>query len=85
MASRRHHNAGLAARDRCSIRRSFFTCDLTCGSLVGIIIVLLFFWLIGPGVVMGAELNAALAVTTEEEEAIKQHLEAQRRKMLWAD
>lgn len=39
---------------------SFFTYDLTYGSLAGIMIALLFFWLVGLGVVIGAELNAAL-------------------------
>ncbi|MEO1730902.1 MAG: YihY/virulence factor BrkB family protein [Pseudomonadota bacterium] len=41
--------------------RSFFTYNLTYGSLAGIMIALLFFWLVGLGVVIGAELNAALA------------------------
>lgn len=35
--------------------------DLTYGSLAGVMIVLIFFFMIGLGVVMGAELNAALA------------------------
>ena len=35
--------------------------DLTYGSLAGVMIALLFFFLVGLGVVMGAELNAALA------------------------
>jgi membrane protein len=39
----------------------FFTYDLTYGSLAGIMIALFFFWLVGLGVVIGAELNAALA------------------------
>lgn len=43
------------------ILRSFFTYDLTYGSMAGIIIALFFFWLVGLGLVMGAELNAALA------------------------
>jgi membrane protein len=34
---------------------------LTYGSLAGVIITLLFFWLIGYGLVIGANLNAALA------------------------
>lgn len=34
---------------------------LTYGSLAGVIIALLFFWLIGLGIVIGAHLNAALA------------------------
>jgi len=45
-----------------------FTYDLTYGSLAGIMIALFFFWLVGLGMVMGAELNAALAETPEEEE-----------------
>ncbi|OYW47190.1 MAG: ribonuclease BN [Sphingomonadales bacterium 12-68-11] len=48
--------------------RSVFTYDLTYGSLAGIMIALFFFWLVGLGLVMGAELNAALAETPEEEE-----------------
>ena len=48
--------------------RSVFTYDLTYGSLAGIMIALFFFWLVGLGMVMGAELNAALAETPEEEE-----------------
>jgi membrane protein len=35
--------------------------DLTYGSLAGVMVVLIFFFMIGLGVVMGAELNAALA------------------------
>ena len=35
--------------------------DLTYGSLAGVMVVLIFFFVIGLGVVMGAELNAALA------------------------
>jgi membrane protein len=44
--------------------------DLTYGSLAGVIIALIFFFVIGLGVVIGAELNAALAETplpTEEQ------------------
>ena len=40
---------------------SFFAYNLTYGSLAGIIIALFFFWLVGLGLVIGAELNAALA------------------------
>ena len=47
--------------------RSFFAYNLTYGSLAGIIITLLFFWLVGLGLVIGAQLNAALAETPEEE------------------
>ncbi|KPP95459.1 YihY/virulence factor BrkB family protein [Erythrobacter sp. HL-111] len=43
------------------ILSSFFAYDLTYGSLAGIIIALFFFWLVGLGLVIGAELNAALA------------------------
>jgi membrane protein len=35
--------------------------DLTYGSLAGVMVVLIFFFIVGLGVVMGAELNAALA------------------------
>lgn len=47
---------------------SVFSYDATYGSLAGVMIVLFFFWLVGLGMVMGAELNAALAETPEEEE-----------------
>jgi membrane protein len=40
--------------------------DLTYGSLAGVIVALIFFFIIGLGVVIGAELNAALAETPEE-------------------
>ncbi|MEP3052158.1 MAG: YihY/virulence factor BrkB family protein [Erythrobacter sp.] len=43
------------------ILRGFLTYNLAYGSLAGIIIVLFFFWLVGLGLVIGAELNAALA------------------------
>ncbi|MEL6529447.1 MAG: YhjD/YihY/BrkB family envelope integrity protein, partial [Pseudomonadota bacterium] len=43
------------------ILRSFFTYNLTYGSLAGIMIALFFCWLVGLGLVIGAELNAALA------------------------
>ncbi|MGN3974565.1 YihY/virulence factor BrkB family protein [Tsuneonella sp. SYSU-LHT278] len=48
--------------------RSFFSYDLTYGSLAGIMIALFFFYLVGLGMVIGAELNAALAETPEEAE-----------------
>lgn len=47
--------------------RSLFSYSLTYGGLAGIMIALFFFWLVGLGVVAGAELNAALARTPEEE------------------
>ncbi|MEE4153389.1 MAG: YihY/virulence factor BrkB family protein [Erythrobacter sp.] len=43
------------------ILSQFFVYDLTYGSLAGIMVALFFFWLVGLGVVIGAELNAALA------------------------
>ncbi|MGY6550799.1 MAG: YihY/virulence factor BrkB family protein [Erythrobacter sp.] len=43
------------------VLRYFLTFDLTYGSLAGIMVSLFFFWLIGLGLVIGAELNAALA------------------------
>jgi membrane protein len=48
--------------------RSFFRYDATYGSLAGIMIALFFFYLVGLGFVIGAELNAALAETPEEAE-----------------
>ena len=39
--------------------------DLTYGSLAGVMIALIFFFIVGLGVVMGAELNAALAETPD--------------------
>ena len=43
------------------VLQTFFTYDLTYGSLAGVMIALFFFWLVGLGMVAGAELNAALA------------------------
>ncbi len=40
---------------------SIFAYDLNYGSFAGIMIALFFFWLVGLGMVLGAELNAALA------------------------
>jgi membrane protein len=47
----------------------FFAYDLTYGSLAGVMIALFFFWLVGLGMVVGAEMNAAVAVSPEEEDA----------------
>lgn len=52
-----------------AVLRNFFTYNLTYGALAGVMIALFFFWLVGLGVVIGAELNAALAETPEEEMA----------------
>ena len=52
--------------------RHLFTYDLTYGSLAGVMIALFFFWLIGLGMVVGAELNAALAETPEEQDLVGQ-------------
>jgi len=52
------------------VLRAFFAYDLTYGSLAGVMIVLFFFWLVGLGMVIGAELNAALAETPEERAAL---------------
>ncbi|QFT76300.1 YihY/virulence factor BrkB family protein [Erythrobacter sp. THAF29] len=50
------------------VLREFFTYNLTYGSLAGIMIALFFFWLVGLGLVIGAELNAALAEPEREGE-----------------
>jgi len=49
------------------VLRMVVSYDLTYGSLGGMMIALFFFWLVGLGMVAGAELNAALAETPEEE------------------
>ena len=55
-----------------AVLRSFFSYDATYGSLAGIMIALFFFWLVGLGMVVGAELNAALTVTPEERDMVGQ-------------
>jgi membrane protein len=52
--------------------RFVFKYDLTYGSLAGVMISLFFFWLVGLGVVTGAELNAALAESPEERDMLGQ-------------
>jgi len=52
------------------VLRMFFRYDLTYGSLAGVMIALFFFWLIGLGIVVGAELNAALTETPEERDML---------------
>jgi membrane protein len=54
------------------ILRYFLSFDLTYGSLAGIMVTLFFFWLIGLGVVIGAELNAALARAGDGSEPAKE-------------
>jgi membrane protein len=54
------------------VLRRFFAYDLTYGSLAGIMIALFFFWLVGLGMVVGAELNAALAESPEERDLLGQ-------------
>lgn len=51
------------------VLHAFFTYDLTYGSLAGIMIALFFFWLVGLGLVIGAELNAALAEPESDQNA----------------
>lgn len=50
--------------------RSLFHYDATYGSLAGIMITLFFFWLVGLGMVFGAELNAALAEPPVERDLV---------------
>ncbi len=49
-----------------ALLRLFMDYSLTYGSLAGVMIALFFFWLVGLGIVVGAELNAALAQSPEE-------------------
>ena len=55
-----------------AVLHTFFKYDLTYGSLAGVMIALFFFWLVGLGVVVGAELNAALAESPEERDMLGQ-------------
>ena len=52
------------------VLRNFIAYDLTYGSLAGVMIALFFFWFVGLGMVAGAELNAALTVSPEEQEML---------------
>lgn len=61
-----------------AVLRSFFSYDATYGSLAGIMIALFFFYLVGLGMVVGAELNAALAESPEEQNLIGQADERRR-------
>ena len=49
------------------VLRTLFAYDLTYGSLAGVMIALFFFWLVGLGLVVGAELNAALAAVRDQD------------------
>lgn len=68
----------LAAYALPKVLRNFFVYDLTYGSLAGVMIALFFFWLVGLGMVVGAELNAALAVSPEERDILGQSKMASR-------
>ncbi len=60
------------------VLRTVFAYDLTYGSLAGVMIALFFFWLVGLGLVAGAELNAALAtMPASETETTAARAEAQ--------
>lgn len=61
----------------------FFTYDLTYGSLAGVMIALFFFWLVGLGMVVGAELNAALAESPEEQDMLGQADDRERANEAW--
>ncbi|WP_395392377.1 YihY/virulence factor BrkB family protein [Novosphingobium sp. BL-8A] len=55
------------------VLRNFIAYDLTYGSIAGVMIALFFFWFVGLGMVAGAELNAALTVSPEEQEMLAGH------------
>ena len=57
---------GLVSTALPVLLRGLFKYDLTYGSLAGVMISLFFFWLVGLGMVTGAELNAALAIPAQE-------------------
>lgn len=52
--------------------RTLFQYDMIYGSLAGVAITLFFFWLVGLGMVTGAELNAALAAMPEPQDWLGQ-------------
>jgi membrane protein len=64
-----------------TVLHSFFSYDATYGSLAGIMIALFFFWLVGLGMVVGAELNAALTETPEERDMVGQSDERAKRQL----
>ena len=57
---------GLVSAALPVLLRVMFKYDLTYGSLAGVMISLFFFWLVGLGVVTGAELNATLAIPEQD-------------------
>lgn len=59
---------------------SFFAYDMTYGSLAGIMIALFFFWLVGLGMVLGAELNAALADGSRDRNIVGQEDDRRRKR-----
>ena len=61
-----HHIVVVVTGALPPLLRSIFTYNLTYGSLAGIMVTLFFFWLVGLGIVIGAELNAALAKVRED-------------------
>jgi membrane protein len=56
------------------VLRNVFTYDLTYGSLAGSMVTLFFFWLVGLGLVIGAELNAALAQPDEAADKAREEI-----------
>lgn len=54
------------------VLRSVFSYDLTYGSLAGTMVTLFFFWLVGLGLVIGAQLNAALADPEKQTGALRE-------------
>lgn len=58
--------------------RGLLAYDLTYGSLTGVMVALFFFYLVGLGVVIGAELNAALAEPPAEEGEVENAIEEDR-------
>ena len=62
---------------------SLLSYDATYGSLAGVMVSLFFFYLVGLGLVIGAELNAALAETPGEQDLIGQADDRTRKEAEW--